>query len=135
MNKILQPGAWAYDPLAARIGELKRYQKNVTGYGGDDEEEEEEESEEKKQDDENSQSESSKIDVENVLNSTMNIDFIYGETDWMTSAHAVKLKQEGVIKCEVYINNDCGHQLILENSQGFGQLLGGVIAKGLILTK
>ena len=81
--------------------------------------------------DENSESE---IDVNHVLNPSMKLDFIYGETDWMTSAHAVKLKQEGVVKCEVYINNDCGHQLILENSEGFGKLLGGIIAKGQILS-
>ena len=131
LNKILQPGAWAHKPLATRLGQLKKYQKKVNGYGGDDVKDEDEDED---KEDSGSNSDSDSIDVDNVLNATMKIDFIYGETDWMTSAHAVKLKQNRVIKCEVYINNDCGHQLILENAQGFGQLLGGIIAKGQILS-
>jgi len=64
--------------------------------------------------------------------SEMKVDFVYGETDWMTSAHAVRLKEEGVVECEVYVNAECGHQLILEDSAGFGRLVGAIIAKGLM---
>ena len=153
LNKILAPGAWAHNPLAQRIGKLKQFQKNVKGYGdfsdnddqtiiiGDNDDESLTsrdsiglEPVESKNNDDNSESDDDNIDVNNVLNSNLKIDFIYGETDWMTSAHAVKLKQSKVIKCQVYINPDCGHQLILENAQGFGRLLGGCVAKGQILS-
>ena len=77
----------------------------------------------------------SDIDADGVLNNGLKIDFVYGETDWMTSGHAVTAKQRGVIQCEVYINPDCGHQLVLENSKGFGQLFGGIVAKGQILSE
>ena len=163
LNKILAPGAWAHKPLATRIGELKKYQKDVIGYNNSDYPDElvfissklndddddmidiatakyvknglnENDNEEKKNDDDSSDESDTEIDCENVLNSTMKIDFIYGETDWMTSGHAVKLKKNGVIKCDVYINPDCGHQLILENSKGFAQLFGAIVAKGQILS-
>ena len=139
MNLILEPGAWARRPLVQRIGCLKRFQSAVTGYGhmehlemdnvgkvdgsnGNEEERKDEESVTQ-----------SEIDAEAVLNDSLKIDFIYGETDWMTSAHACKLKRERQIKCDVYINENCGHQLMLENYQGFGRLLGSIVAKGLIM--
>merc|ERR1711879_72234 len=93
---------------------------------GKDDEDANEDEEERKGDEE------SEIDADAVLNENLKIDFIYGETDWMTSAHACKLKRENAIKCDVFINENCGHQLILENYQGFGQLLGSIVSKGLI---
>eukprot|EP01084_Bolivina_argentea_P039246 72547_1 len=108
LNKILEPGAWAYNPLVKRIGVLKQYQNNNI---------------EEKNDE--------KMDLNN---GRMKIDFIYGETDWMTSAHAVKLKEDMIIDCDVYVNPDCGHQLILENANGFGKLFGAIVAKGHIMS-
>ena len=72
----------------------------------------------------------SEIDADAALNDNLKIDFIYGDSDWMVPTHAIKLKHSGVVKCNVYINKHCGHQLILENRKGFGRLLGGIIAKG-----
>merc|ERR1719361_2368764 len=72
----------------------------------------------------------SEIDAEAALNDNLKMDFIYGDADWMVPAHAIKLKHTGTVKCNIYINEHCGHQLMLENRKGFGKLLGGVIAKG-----
>eukprot|EP01084_Bolivina_argentea_P286125 490787_1 len=90
LNKILMPGAWAYNPLCNRINGLKELQKE---YGFD-------------------------------------IDFVYGENDWMRSENALKLKEDGSIDCNVYVVNDCGHQMLLENAIGFGEMLAMVIVKG-----
>eukprot|EP00484_Ammonia_sp_Unknown_P028525 CAMPEP_0197034808 /NCGR_PEP_ID=MMETSP1384-20130603/12777_1 /TAXON_ID=29189 /ORGANISM="Ammonia sp." /LENGTH=625 /DNA_ID=CAMNT_0042464767 /DNA_START=72 /DNA_END=1949 /DNA_ORIENTATION=+ len=142
LNKILAPGAWARNPLSKRMGALKVYQREVTGYdliadANDDDGDKQaavDAEEEEKKDENDEQSESSRIDVDQVLNTNMKIDFIYGTTDWMTSGHAVKVKLDGVVKCEVYITPDCGHQLVLENRQGFAQLFGAVVAKGQIIS-
>lgn len=124
LKLILQPGAKARCPLAKRIGCLKQYQGAVTGYGdGQDLDEE------KGGDADGSESES-EIDANAALNDSLKIDFIYGTTDWMVSANAVQLKRESTVKCHVYVNEECGHQLILENSKGFGQLMGAIVAKG-----
>eukprot|EP01084_Bolivina_argentea_P040294 74470_1 len=130
LNKILQPGAWAHNPLETRIGILKHYQRNAKGYGQWNivyKEQEEWKG--------NEQDSESDIDADQVLNGNLKLDFIYGETDWMTSGHAVKLKQDGVIQCNVYVNPQCGHQLIVENYKGFGELFGGIVAKGQILSQ
>lgn len=58
------------------------------------------------------------------------IDFIYGSNDWMDSKHALALKENNIVDCDVYVVNNCGHQLILENYQEFAQVLGNVIVKG-----
>merc|ERR1719203_831832 len=110
------------------MGCLKRYQAAVSGY--DDIVSDANGNQENKEDamDESQ----TQIDADSVLNDSLKIDFIYGETDWMTSAHACKLQRAGKIKCDVYVNADCGHQLILENYQGFGRLLSAIVTKGLI---
>merc|ERR1711933_176724 len=98
-----------------------------------DEQSVEEEEEKKNDDDDEEDSDSeSEIDADAALNDNLKIDFIYGDADWMVPANAVKLKRESTIQCHVYLNGNCGHQLILENSKGFGELLGNVIAKGQI---
>merc|ERR1719510_373185 len=131
-NLILQPGAWANKPLVQRIGYLKRFQNAVTGYGDQQKLENVVIGKQDENDEEQKGDEESEIDADGALNDNLKIDFIYGETDWMTSAHACKLKQAGKIKCDVYVNPDCGHQLILENYQGFGRLLSAIVTKGLI---
>ncbi len=87
LNRILMPGAFAYEPLCDRIGGLKALQ------------------------------EIHEFDV----------DFIYGVHDWMDSSNALKLKEEGVLDCNVHVVEDCGHQLTLEKPKGLGEALGNVI--------
>ena len=72
----------------------------------------------------------SEIDAYSALNDSLKIDFIYGDADWMLPADAVKLKRESTVKCNVYIAQHCGHNVIVENRKEFGRLLGGIIAKG-----
>ena len=72
----------------------------------------------------------SEIDADSALNDSLKIDFIYGDADWMLPADAVKLKRESTVKCNVYIAQHCGHNVIVENRKEFGRLLGGIIAKG-----
>lgn len=55
------------------------------------------------------------------------IDFVYGESDWMDSRNARKLKEEEGLECEVHIVGGCGHQLLLENYRAFGHTLGSIL--------
>ena len=74
LHKILQPAIiFAWQPLALRIGELKKYQQDV--------DEDEEETKEGDVKDDGNESES-ELDVDRVINSNLRIDFIYGEVDW-----------------------------------------------------
>ena len=140
LKLILQPGARACHPLAKRIGCLKQFQGAVTGYGkmikiernGIQRQSVEEQKGDEEDDSDSDSDSESEIDADAALNDNLKIDFIYGDADWMVPANAVKLKRESTIQCHVYLNENCGHQLILENSTGFGELLGNVIAKGQI---
>ena len=58
------------------------------------------------------------------------IDFIYGSNDWMKSEPVLRLREDGVLNCDVHIVNDCGHQMLLENYKEFGDMVGSVIMKG-----
>ena len=55
------------------------------------------------------------------------VDFIYGVHDWMDSSNAIKLKENGILDCNVHIVPESGHQLPLENAKGFGEALGSVV--------
>jgi len=143
LNKILEIGVWARKPLYGRISHLKQFQVNLHDYVLPNEEEKKNDEDDDQNylkrnprarpqfkgfqhDKENSDSE---IDASAVLeqfkndefpvNSNMKVDFIYGTYDWMVPSNGLKIKKKEKIKCNVYIVQDCGHQLILENSKGF----------------
>jgi len=67
---------------------------------------------------------------EPVVNTNLKVDFMYGQYDWMEPSNAFKIKKKEKIKCNVYIVQDCGHQLILENSKGFAEVLAKIIVRG-----
>lgn len=60
------------------------------------------------------------------LHEDIPITFIYGRHDWMDAGAAKLVKTEAIAnkkQCNVHIVNECGHQLYIENPDGFNQVV------------
>jgi cardiolipin-specific phospholipase len=59
----------------------------------------------------------------NHLNKNMNICFIYGQYDWMDYRAAVPICQAIGPRAHLFLVDDAGHQLYLENTDAFNRLI------------
>jgi pimeloyl-ACP methyl ester carboxylesterase len=56
----------------------------------------------------------------------MPVDFLYGESDWMDPNPALHLAQDNP-NLRVYIVPNCGHQVFVENREGFSEVMEQVL--------
>jgi len=150
LNKVFQPGAFAWNPLVDRLPHLKTYQqirsKNAESKNEEFKNEEFKNEEPKNEaivveSGENVKIESSNMEekkseeavyvippgiIHNSRHPTLRVDVMFGETDWMDPSPWHHFESHKLLESKLYVLRDCGHQLILEQPLRFGKKVGKI---------
>jgi len=138
LNKILQPGAWAWNPLIDRLPQLKMYQqlraKHANGADSNENLNNEGSNTEEKKSPEVVDAITPPGLEHHSRHPTLRIDAIFGETDWMDPSPWHHFESHHLLEAKIHVIGDCGHQMILEQPQKFGKKLERLLLSAFVIS-